>query len=117
MSWTWSTQLLFPISNVKHNHDQQASKPNSKKEIHQDPFPDHTNDKKGKFKAKEKKKKKSKSKCDSSSSSSSSYFDEEEIINIFELIQKIPHYKQYTDGSKVPPDNSAEASSSNTLEE
>jgi len=26
--------------------------------------------------------------------------------------QKITHYRQYTDGSKVPPDNSAEASTS-----
>jgi len=71
--------------------------------------------KKGKAKAKDKKKKKSKSKCHSSSSSFSSSSDEEEE-NTSKSSQKIPHYKQYTDGSKVPPDNSAKASSSKASE-
>lgn len=92
--------------------DQQTSNPNFEQEIYQDPFPNHVDDKKGKAKAKEKNKKKSKSKCSSSSSSS----DEEEESNLSKSNRKIPHYKQVTDGSNIPPDNSVEASSSKNLE-
>lgn len=49
------------------NPDEQMSKPNVEQEIYQDPFPDHSEDKKGKVKAKNKQKK-SKSKHESSSS-------------------------------------------------
>jgi len=92
------------------NPDKQTSNPNAEQEIYQDPFPDHSEDKKGKAKAKNKKKK-SKSKRESSSSS-----EEEEEKCAPKPNQKITHYRQCTDGSKVPPDNSAEASTSKYLE-